>query len=79
MKGFYVRTSILLWSLPLNISERVQNLEYAIRDVVGHARKLEKKGRDVIYLNIGDPLLFDFETPEHVKAALIQAVKDDFN
>ena len=79
MKGFYVRTSILLWSLPLNISKRVQNLEYAIRDVVGHARKLEKKGRDVIYLNIGDPLLFDFETPEHVKAALIQAVKDDFN
>lgn len=79
MKGFYVRTSILLWSLPLNISKRVQNLEYAIRDVVGHARELEKKGRDVIYLNIGDPLLFDFETPEHVKAALIQAVKDDFN
>jgi alanine-synthesizing transaminase len=68
-----------LWSLDLNISKRVQNLEYAIRDVVGHARKLEKKGRDVIYLNIGDPLLFDFETPEHVKAALIQAVKDDFN
>jgi aspartate/methionine/tyrosine aminotransferase len=63
----------------LNISERVQNLEYAIRDVVGHARKLEKKGRDVIYLNIGDPLLFDFETPEHVKEALIQAVKDDLN
>jgi alanine-synthesizing transaminase len=79
VKGFYVRVSILLWSLALNISERVQNLEYAIRDVVGHARELEKKGRDVIYLNIGDPLLFDFETPEHVKAALIQAVKDGFN
>ena len=79
MKGFYVRVSILLWSLPLNISKRVQNLEYAIRDVVGHARELEKKGRDVIYLNIGDPLLFDFETPEHVKEALIQAVKDNLN
>ena len=79
MKGFYVRAFILLWSLPLNISERVQKLEYAIRDVVGHARELEKKGRDVIYLNIGDPLLFDFQTPEHVKAALIQAVKDDLN
>jgi len=62
----------------LNITERVQNLEYAIRDVVGHARELEKKGRDVIYLNIGDPLLFDFETPEHIKEALIQAVKESF-
>jgi alanine-synthesizing transaminase len=63
----------------LNITERVQNLEYAIRDVVGHAIELEKKGKDVIYLNIGDPLLFDFETPENIKAALIQAVKDGFN
>jgi len=57
----------------------VQNLEYAIRDVVGHARQLEKKGRDVIYLNIGDPLQFDFETPENIKEALIQAVKEGFN
>ena len=63
----------------MNITERVQNLEYAIRDVVGHARELEKKGKDVIYLNIGDPLLFDFETPENIKAALIQAVKEGFN
>jgi alanine-synthesizing transaminase len=63
----------------LNVTKRVQNLEYAIRDVVGHARQLEKKGRDVIYLNIGDPLQFDFETPEHIKEALIQAVKEGFN
>ena len=63
----------------MNITERVQNLEYAIRDVIGHARQLEKKGKDVIYLNIGDPLLFDFETPEHTKEALIQAVKEGFN
>jgi len=63
----------------LNLTERVQNLEYAIRDVVGHARQLEKKGKDVIYLNIGDPLQFDFKTPEHIKEALIKAVKEDFN
>lgn len=63
----------------MNLTERVQNLEYAIRDVVGLARQLEKKGKDVIYLNIGDPPKFDFKTPEHIKNALIQAVKDDFN
>jgi alanine-synthesizing transaminase len=65
--------------IALNLTERVQNLEYAIRDVVGHAKQLEKKGKDVIYFNIGDPLQFDFETPEHIKEALIQAVRDDFN
>jgi aspartate/methionine/tyrosine aminotransferase len=40
---------------------------------------MEKKGKDVIYLNIGDPLLFDFETPAHIKEALIQAVNEGFN
>jgi len=63
----------------LNLTERVQNLEYAIRDVVVRARELEKNGRDVIYLNIGDPLQFDFDTPEHIKEALIRAVKEGFN
>ena len=65
--------------ISVNLSERVQNLEYAIRDVVGHAREMEKKGKDVIYLNIGDPLQFDFKTPENIKEALISAVKEDFN
>jgi len=63
----------------LNLTERVQNLEYAIRDVIGQAKQLEKKGKDVIYLNIGDPLLFDFETPKNVKEAMIQAVKESFS
>jgi alanine-synthesizing transaminase len=65
--------------IALNLTERVQNLEYAIRDVVGHAREMEKKGKDVIYLNIGDPLQFDFKTPENIKEALIRAVEEDFN
>jgi len=63
----------------MNLTVRVQNLEYAIRDVVRYARELEKKGKDVIYLNIGDPLQFDFKTPENIKDALINAVKEDFN
>ncbi len=63
----------------MRITKRVRNLEYAIRDVVGYAKELKEKGRDVIYLNIGDPLLFDFNTPEHVKNALIQAIKEGSN
>jgi alanine-synthesizing transaminase len=63
----------------LNITKRVQTLEYAIRDVVEYARQLEEKGKDIIYLNIGDPLQFDFETPKHITEALIRAVKEGFN
>ncbi len=47
--------------------------------MIGYARELEKKGKEVIYLNIGDPVSFDFDTPEHVKAVLIHAVKEGFN
>ena len=65
--------------ISLKITERVQNLEYAIRDVVGHAKYLEKNGKKMIYLNIGDPLQFDFRTPDHIKEALIKAVKDEKN
>jgi tyrosine/nicotianamine family aminotransferase len=54
-------------------------MEYAIRDVIEYARELEKKGKEIIYLNIGDPGKFDFDTPEHVKQALFQAVKEGFN
>ena len=77
MKEFYYRKSIVLWLYQLNLTERVQNLQYAIRDVVAQAKQLEKNGKDVIYLNIGDPPMFDFKTPNHIKEALIQAVKEE--
>lgn len=45
-----------------------------------HAREYEKKnGKNVIYLNIGDPVQYDFPTPEHIKNALIRAVQDNQN
>ena len=43
------------------------------------ARKLEEKGEKVIYLNIGDPLKYDFQPPEHVMKALYEAVKEGYN
>ena len=56
-------------------SQRALGIEYAIRDVVIPARELEKKGFKILYLNIGDPLKFDFDTPEHIKEALGEAVR----
>ncbi len=61
------------------VTERVRSIEYAIRDVIVYAREEERKGKKIIYLNIGDPVKFDFDTPEHVKEALIKAVKDGYN
>jgi len=64
----------------LKVSERTAGVEYAIRDIIMHAREYEKKnGKNVIYLNIGDPVQYDFPTPEHIKNALIKAVQDNEN
>jgi alanine-synthesizing transaminase len=63
----------------MRVTERVSDIEYAIRDVIPYARKLEKKGKEIIYLNIGDPVKFGFDTPEHVKQALAKAVNEGFN
>jgi alanine-synthesizing transaminase len=54
-------------------------VEYAIRDITLHARQYEKSGRKIIYLNIGDPVKYDFPTPGHIKKALIDAVLNNFN
>jgi aspartate/methionine/tyrosine aminotransferase len=64
----------------LKVSERTAGVEYAIRDIIMHAREYEKKnGKSVIYLNIGDPVQYDFPTPEHIKNALIKAVQNNEN
>lgn len=54
-------------------------MEYAIRDITIHAKRYEKSGRKIIYLNIGDPVKYDFPTPDHIKKALIDAILNDFN
>lgn len=53
-------------------SKRVSMINYAIRDLVNHARRLEREGKKVIYLNIGDPALY-FETPLHIREAFASA------
>jgi alanine-synthesizing transaminase len=63
----------------LKVSDRTCGVEYAIRDIISHARKYESTGKQIIYLNIGDPVKYDFRTPEHIKHALIDAVKNNKN
>ena len=61
----------------IKISERLGRVEYAIRDIILHAREYQKSGNKLLYLNIGDPVAFDFKTPLHIKHALIDAINKD--
>jgi alanine-synthesizing transaminase len=60
-------------------TKRTSTIKYAIRDVIKFAKDLEAKGNEIIYLNIGDPVRFDFDTPNHLKSALCEAVKEGEN
>ena len=79
-----VQTSKILTGLnicldTLKVSKKVVGVEYAIRDIVLAARKVEQKGIKVDYLNIGDPVQFGFQPPDNVKQALIDAINKGEN
>jgi len=55
-------------------SIKAQRIPYSqIRVVFDKARELEQKGRRIIHLEIGRP---DFNTPEHIVEAAVQALKE---
>src|ERR687892_1093717 len=64
---------------PIPVSSRVAGFAYAIRNIVTEARKVEAQGRRVRYLNIGDPALFGFNTPQHLIEAVDKALRDGLN
>ena len=63
----------------LKVSKKVAGVEYAIRDIVVAAKKLQQQGRTVDYLNIGDPVQFGFQPPDNVKESFIKAIRDNKN
>jgi len=61
-------------------TSRASTIEYAIRDVVVPAAKLEAQGIDIIKLNIGDPLAYPgLPTPNHMIEAYKKALVDQKN
>ncbi len=44
-------------------------------EVLARARDLERQGKSIVHLEIGEP---DFDTPEHIKEAAIKALRDGF-
>ena len=66
-------------STAIPVSGRLKGFDYAIRNVVAEARKVEERGQTVHYLNIGDPVLFGFKTPPHLVEAVERAMRDGQN
>lgn len=63
----------------MKVSKKVAGVEYAIRDIVLAARKVEQTGMGIDYLNIGDPVQFGFQPPNNVKQAFIDAINKGEN
>src|SRR3981081_3103637 len=59
-------------------AQRIENYHYAIRHLAGAAESLTRAGREVIYLNIGDPQVYGFRPPEHIVEPVIRALKNSF-
>lgn len=59
------------------LSDRVNKLEAsATLAMAAKARELRAEGKDIIGLSLGEP---DFNTPDFIKEAAIQAVNDNYN
>ncbi len=62
--------------MDIKLSDRVKAVRpSATLAVTARARELKAAGKDIIALGVGEP---DFDTPEHVKQAAIQAIHDGF-
>jgi len=62
---------------PHPLSDRINNLPVsATLAMAAKGRELKEQGKDIISLSLGEP---DFNTPDFIKDAAIQAVNDNYN
>lgn len=62
--------------MDITLSTRVQKIKpSATLAITARAKALRAEGKDIISLGAGEP---DFDTPEHIKEAAIQAIRDGF-
>lgn len=59
-------------------ASRTANFHYAIRNLVSVAEALERLGRRITYLNIGDPQAYGFRPPDHLVEAVTRALREGF-
>ena len=58
---------------------RTNNITYAVRDIMLIAAEAAKSGKEMLYLNIGDPNIYDFEPPKHLVEAAYKAMLENKN
>jgi len=58
---------------------RTENITYAVRDILSVANEAAKAGKEMLYLNIGDPNIYDFEPPKHLVEAAYKAMLENKN
>ena len=64
-------------TVPQPLSDRINNLPVsATLAMAAKGRELKEQGKDIISLSLGEP---DFNTPDFIKDAAIQAVNDNYN
>jgi alanine-synthesizing transaminase len=62
---------------PVRPSEGLANVRYEIRGKLAHrAQALERLGYDIVSLNIGNPYAFGFRTPETMRLAMIENLRN---
>ncbi|NLT49428.1 MAG: aminotransferase class I/II-fold pyridoxal phosphate-dependent enzyme [Ignavibacteria bacterium] len=60
-------------------AQRTENISYAVRDIVVVAEQVAKTGKKILYLNIGDPNLYDFAPPREIVEATYNAMLKNNN
>ena len=55
------------------VSQRIKEISYAIREIAAVANKVAETGKKIYHLNIGDPVIYDFNTPRYISQALADA------
>ncbi|NPA39849.1 MAG: aminotransferase class I/II-fold pyridoxal phosphate-dependent enzyme [Thermodesulfobacteria bacterium] len=58
---------------------RTNHVEYAIRDIVEASKEAKRAGKELIYLNIGDPVQYGFSPPENILKAVCDALFKNYN
>ena len=66
-------------SFEILAASRMDKVNYAIRDLVVIAEQIAREGKEILYLNIGDPPLYGFNTPPHLIDAVHKAMRDGVN
>jgi alanine-synthesizing transaminase len=63
----------------VSVSRRIDQFNYAIRNIVTEAQRVEASGTRVRYLNVGNPPAFGFQPPPHLIEAVERAMRNGEN